>query len=216
MGGPTEVSRPLTYAATIAVMATSSLFVVTAFFGFLHADELRSEPQAISAESDTFLAYSGWLSVTVIAFIVAGVLLLTWTARASRVLDARGATGRPWRGAWTVVSWLIPLANLVLPKLVYNELERGFAIPYRDAPLGEAWRSMDRTTLADAWWALWIAGFFVSQAAGFAVGPEGATTTTDEQFALTLSIISASFLVFAAAGFALLFVVRRIAVSSTA
>ena len=99
----------------------------------------------------------------------------------------------------------------MLPKLLYNELERGFSVPYRDLPIGDAWRPMPRTTIDDAWWALWVAGLVVGQGAGLAVGPEG----SDEQFAIALSINGLALLLIAAAGVALFTVIRRLAIAST-
>jgi hypothetical protein len=210
--GPTDVSRPLTHAVTIALMAASSLFIVAAFYGFRYAEELRSGNRVLTTEdSPNLLAFGGWLALALVAFLVAAVLTVVWTALASRVLDARGASGRRWRGGWTVGSWIIPIGNLVLPKLVYNELERGLAVPYRDEPIGESWRSINRTTLADAWWALWIGGLVVSQGAALVSDVDG----SDEEFALALTINSAALLLIAAAGIALLFVIRRMAVVST-
>jgi hypothetical protein len=64
----------------------------------------------------SFLGYAGVFLFTIVAF-------LTWLHRASTNL---WNAGRPmkWRPGWTIGAWLIPIANLVLPLLVFREVDR--------------------------------------------------------------------------------------------
>lgn len=221
-GGSTRVSTRLTYAVTIALMLTSSLFIVTAFYGFRVAGELRDGGSPLSTviegATSAEIAFSGWFALAVIAFLAAGVLTIAWTVNASRAFDARGASGRRWRGGWTVGSWLIPLANFVLPKLLFNELERISRTPSNGEPVAERWRSRPRSTLGDLWWGLWLGGIVTNQASTVLSGGlgviDGTGDLTDDQLATGLSLSALAFLLIAGAGIALLFVIRRIAVDA--
>lgn len=211
----TAISRGLTYAVTLSLMLTSSLFIVSAFFAFRVADDLRTDGGEVITGLDDLTsneaAFTGWLAVGILAFVVTGILTIVWTWRASAAFDRRGPTGRRWRGGWTIGAWLIPFANLVLPKLVFNELERLARTPATGDPIGESWSDQPRSTLGDLWWALWVAGVLVNQLSAVLSGDVDAT---DAEFATALSVNAIGLSLLAAAGIAFLFVLRRIAVDS--
>ena len=142
---------------------------------------------------------------------VAAVTSIVWIYQASRAADARGASGRRWRGGWTIGSWVIPFANFVLPKLLFNELEKAFQVPFRGLPIDDAWRSEQRTGLADLWWALWVGGSAVSLWSWFANPGE---VSEGEALSTSVSLTSITMLLTAASGVFFIFVVRRIAVFS--
>ena len=220
--GTTDISTRLTYAVTIALMLTSSLFIVTAFYAFRVAGELRDGGAPLSTvvegATSSEIAFSGWFGLAILSFLGAGVLTIAWTVNASRAFDARGATGRRWRGGWTVGGWLIPLANFVIPKLLFNEFERMSRTPSNREPLADRWRSGLRSTLGDLWWGLWLGGIVTNQAATVLSGGLGAIDgtgdLTDDQIATGLSLSGLALLLIAAAGIAFLFVIRRIAVDA--
>jgi hypothetical protein len=189
---------------------TAVLMLVSSFFGFRYAADLRSGKAVLSSQvedvTSSEIAYSGWLSVAVLMFVITGVVVIVWTYKTSKVLDAREATGRRWRGAWTIWSWMIPFANLVLPKLVFNEIEKIAQVPYSGEGVEASWKAMTRTRLADVWWLLWIGGVLLSQVA--AVVNLG--TVSEGTFATSVTLTSLSYIFFAAAGIALALVTRRI------
>lgn len=213
--GPTQISRSLTYAVTIALMAVSSLFIVAAFFGFRVSTELRDGSgelvTGLSGTTSNEVAYGGWLALGIVAFAVTGILVIIWTWCASAVFDRRGATDRRWRRGWTIGAWIIPIANLVLPKLVFNELERISRTPWGGDDVGSDWAEAERSPLGDLWWGLWVAGVVVNQVSSvMTAGPD----ITDDQLATAVMFNAIGLALIAAAGIVFLFVVRRIAIDS--
>jgi hypothetical protein len=190
--------------------ATAVLMLVSSFFGFRFAADLRSGKAVLSPQVEDVtaseIAYSGWLSVAVLMFVITGVVVIVWIYKTSKILDARGATGRRWRGAWTIWSWIIPFANFVLPKLVFNEIEKIAQVPYTGEEVKISWKVMTRTQLADVWWLLWIGGVLLSQVAAIV----NLGTASEGTFATGVTLTSLSYIFFAAAGIALALVIRRI------
>lgn len=211
----TAISSGLTNAVSILVAFASGLLLVSAIFGFRYAPELRAlGDDAGLADRDpttSEIAFVGWSFLAGVVVIVAAVTSLVWVYSTSKAGDARGATGRRWRGGWAVGSWLIPLANLVLPKLVFNELEEIFQVPFREVPIGDAWKAEGRTQLADLWWALWVASSVVS-ASSFVLSPSDASSGS--AMATAVNVGALSMLLNAVAGVFFVMVVRRIHVFS--
>ncbi|WP_436526483.1 DUF4328 domain-containing protein [Actinoplanes sp. HUAS TT8] len=65
------------------------------------------------------IAFAGYGAV----FLFTAVTFLVWLHRASANLWNTGHAMK-WRPGWTIGAWLIPLANLVLPLLVFREVDR--------------------------------------------------------------------------------------------
>ena len=214
-GDQTAISAGLTNAVSLLVAVASGLLVVAAFFGLRFSDELRDLGEAatdLSRDPTTSeLAYAGWFLLGGVTLAIAAVTSVVWVFLASRAGDERGATGRTWRGGWTIGSWVIPIANLILPKFVFNELERIFQVPYRDIPIDDEWRHYERTTLADLWWGLWVAGSVVSLAGVFFSPSEPGS---GEALASSVMLTSVTMLITAASGVFFVLVVRRILVFS--
>jgi hypothetical protein len=62
--------------------------------------------------------------VLVITGVLAGGLFIWWFHRAYKNLASLGATGLRYGAGWAIGGWFIPLANLVLPKRIANDLWR--------------------------------------------------------------------------------------------
>ena len=91
--------------------------------------------------------------------LATGGLTIVWWVRAYQVVAAARPTGRTWSPRWAVGAWFIPLANLVIPKLVLNEIDR----IARAAEEGDAdWRREPLTVLAHWWWFFWIGGLVLT------------------------------------------------------
>jgi len=114
-------------------------------------DLLESDQDAFSANG---LAY--------FAAFVAGILFIVWLYQAYRSAESRGATGRRWGPGWTIGGWFIPLANLVIPKLVVNEVDRMSNPEAGVAPIEARWKMLPRMTSSDLWWVLLVGGVLTS------------------------------------------------------
>jgi Domain of unknown function (DUF4328) len=99
------------------------------------------------------------------------VLLIIWLWRAYSNTRTFGVGPWRWGRGWTVGSWFIPLANLVIPKLLINDAWRGAD---RGAAANPAWRKRPVAGVVTMWWVLLVAG-----RVGLQVADLSATVTDD-------------------------------------
>jgi Domain of unknown function (DUF4328) len=105
-------------------------------------------PAGVVAASDALVMSAA--TVAPILAILAGVLLIIWSVRASRAAGDF-AEVVPARSARAIVAgWVVPLANLSVPGSVLAEIEHAALA----RPPGERPRP---SLLLRAWWALWVA-----------------------------------------------------------
>lgn len=208
--GAAETNVPVGSGAQVAIGVSSIAMAGAGFAGFVYAAAIRDagdgwETRTSALNGELFwtsLYLLGWLAV-----IAAGIALMVWSFRTSKAMDRRGAENRRWSPGWAIGAWFIPLANLVVPRLVFGELERCAGEPYRGAPIGTAWKSRSRFTVGDVWWFLWIAGYGLSSFGNLAVDP---ATTSAGRFATFLTVGSFGSLVLALAGVALILEIRAL------
>lgn len=159
------LSFGLTGTVAAFLWSTAAVYTVTAlsllvyrFAWSAHVDRPSARTLSdLDAVEDAVVAAIGlgWL-VTV----VTGILFLIWFFQAYESAASRGAAGRTWGSGWTVGAWFIPLGNLVIPKLVMNEIDR-MSNPRVQAPVGARWRGMGRHPLNDLWWACLVMAVIV-------------------------------------------------------
>lgn len=89
---------------------------------------------------------------------VAGILFIIWLYKAYRSAESRGATGRRWGPGWAIGGWFIPLANLVIPKMVVNEVDRMSSPEAGAPPINDRWKQLRRMRSSDVWWFLLLVG----------------------------------------------------------
>lgn len=92
----------------------------------------------------TTIALLGLLVVTGIAFVA-------WAVQAYRNLPALRIEERRYWTIWLVVGWVIPGANLLVPKLVVNDLWRASS-PEVSVLGGDAWQRRPVHTIVNRWW----------------------------------------------------------------
>lgn len=126
--------------ALVAVSGIVATIVSQAFF-----DGTATLAELVEAE-DAMLGMSGLFGL---AFLVAAVLWVVWLFRTHRQVQAvTGWAGRHGRG-WTIGSWIVPIANLWIPKQVHDDLHRATGREEED-------RGGRVPALLHWWWALWI------------------------------------------------------------
>ena len=82
------------------------------------------------------------------------VLFIIWTFRAAKNSEALERSNPRLGPGWAIGSWFVPLANLVLPVLLFQDLWRG-ATP--DVPRGDPnWRRAAGSWLIGVWWMTWV------------------------------------------------------------
>ena len=89
---------------------------------------------------------------------ITGILFIIWLYKAYRSAESRGATGRRWGPGWAIGGWFIPLANLVIPKMVVNETDRMSNPEAGEPPIEDRWKRLPRMRSSDAWWLLLLVG----------------------------------------------------------
>jgi len=217
-GAASSISAPFTLVTTIALSITSAILAGAAYAGLRYASALQKFSGELSetekeALSSVELTWASWTALALLLLILTGVLVIGWTNSISRSLDSRGPIGRRWRGGWTIGAWLIPIANLVLPKLMFNEIEKIAQVPYAQVPVGEEWKRYPRSQLGDLWWLLWLGGVVPSQMIQLVIGNPSEDAG---RLAIMANISAFTYAMFAGAGIALALLVRRIERSSRA
>jgi hypothetical protein len=202
----TVIPSTLTRIIVWGLVGVSILLLVAAFVAFQYSALIRSSSDE-SAIEDARLVADGWAGFAFLGMFIVGGLFLAWTYRTSRIMDARGATGRRWRGAWTIGSWFVPFASLILPRFVFAELEKTAQVPYRSEAIGEAWKSMQRSPVGDLWWLLWVGSLVALQ---FVQILTLEPIEDDSTLAVVVAISGIGYATLAGAGVTLALVVRSI------
>ncbi|MDG4802845.1 DUF4328 domain-containing protein [Micromonospora sp. WMMD980] len=144
-GVPTYAVRGLGLAAGVAVGATAVLFTLSALFPLVGVRLARSAAEQL--DRDVLLgAVLAEVLVTlpfIVAMLVAATLVVIWTWRVRKNLDAFGAAPTQ-SAAWAIAGWLVPIANFVVPVRVVAEVAR-FSLWRRRVP-----------GLVVLWWSAWL------------------------------------------------------------
>ncbi|SCG50448.1 protein of unknown function [Micromonospora humi] len=145
-GVPTYAVRGLGLAACVAVGATAVLFTLSALFPLVGVRLARSAAERL--DRDVLLgAVLAEVLVTlpfILALLVAATLVVIWTWRVRKNLDAFGGAAPTQSPAWAIAGWLVPFANVVVPARVVSEVARL-----------SLWRR--RTPgLVVLWWSAWL------------------------------------------------------------
>jgi len=133
-----------------------------------------------------------------IVFMVTAVLFLVWSHQAYNSALSLGATETRWASGWAVGGWFIPLANLIIPKLVLGEVERISDSSNGVPPIGQRWQDVRAGALSGWWWAFWVAAtvmLWVASGIGSFV-----TTLTDDLFGAELAALTIACVAMAVSG----------------
>jgi hypothetical protein len=90
-------------------------------------------------------------------YIVVFVLILIWGFKAHRATQALHIGRRKWGQGWTIGAWFIPLASMVIPKLVFNETERIADAPRTSYGVADTARG-STSAVGWVWWLAWVVG----------------------------------------------------------
>lgn len=159
----TTLEPGLTLAARVAfyAMAALSIAALVATWNEIGAfDEFRrvGTEAAIVAVGEAEQLSEGFVTFVLYVAAASGVLTIVWWHRAYRAAMAADPKGTRWSPGWAIGGWFLPLANLVIPKLVLDEIDR-VSQAVRDGD--RSWRTRARTTLTGWWWGLWVGGLIL-------------------------------------------------------
>jgi Domain of unknown function (DUF4328) len=86
--------------------------------------------------------------------IVIVVLFIVWQFRAAKNNEALDRQRARFGPGWSIGAWFIPLANLVIPVMIMQDLWRGATAT---VPRGDPeWRRARGSWLIGVWWAVWL------------------------------------------------------------
>lgn len=102
--------------------------------------------------------------------LVVFVLMLIWANQAHKATQGIWPGPRKWSSGWTIGGWFIPFANLVIPKLVLNEIERIAFSPRSNGYVGEGWRRRSTMIQGWIWWLGIIVGYILNAIGNLLVG----------------------------------------------
>jgi hypothetical protein len=208
----TSVPEGLSLAAGAAVLVSATAQAGVALAGLNLVSAMRSTPgpSFINDVPVNTAEYGLWalsLLFSLMALGVAGALVMVLLFRTSKALSARGTVGTTWSAGWTIGAWFIPIANLVIPRLVVGEMERIVQVPYADEPIGDVWKTHRRFPIGDLWWLLWVGGNLV---AVFGETARIFESGDDGRFSALLAVTSIGYVMMAAAGVALFVLIRTL------
>jgi hypothetical protein len=164
-GTPYEFSyTPVSVSPTLGgwlqgmMWASSALSAIAAFLAIaayasakeFHRDGSSRSLRELVDSSDAFDAGAGFY---LFAWIAAFVLMLVWMNKAHHVTQRLWPGPRSWSSGWTIGGWFIPLAQLVIPKLVLNEIERIAEAPRSGGTVDAGWRRRSTSAIG---WVFWI------------------------------------------------------------
>jgi hypothetical protein len=144
-------------AALAAIAAVMSLAALGAFNSYWDTPidslaEARAYDDWISVD-DAFGAFAGFC---VICGLVLFVLMIIWMHGAHKATQQLWAGHRQWTSGWTVGGWFIPVANLVIPKLVLSEIERIAFAPRVGRQVDASFRTRKVSAVGTAWWLCYV------------------------------------------------------------
>jgi hypothetical protein len=87
-------------------------------------------------------------------YLATGITFLMWVYRMNKNTHACGAADLSYTPGWAVGWFFIPLANLVMPCLVVQEIYRASRHPVQ-------WKQVSCSLLVTAWWICWVVGALV-------------------------------------------------------
>ncbi|WNM41094.1 DUF4328 domain-containing protein [Micromonospora halotolerans] len=145
-GVSTYAVRGLGTAAAIAVGAATVLYLPGALFSLVGLRIARAAAEQADRDLLMGAAVAEVLLVLpyLIALLVAAVLVIVWTWRARKNIEAFPGAQPPLGAGWAIAGWLVPIANFVVPARVMASVARN-----------STWR---RSTplLVGVWWAAWL------------------------------------------------------------
>ena len=149
------------------VLAAQSVLIA------LSAWNARSAFQTYDRGLASFSAFQQWASadslfslMTLLSLptrLALVVLVIVWSWKAHRAAAGLGPGPRRWGSGWAIGGWFIPIANLVIPKLVLSETERIATTPRAGRRLAADWHGRKVSALGTSWWVLFVvSGLLVS------------------------------------------------------
>jgi hypothetical protein len=122
------------------------------------ADERQASDDLVAADD----ALDGILGFSFIVALVIFVLIIIWGNQAHKVTQRLWPGPRTWSAGWTIGGWFIPFANLVIPRLVFSEIEKIGRAPRSGGYVTPGWRQQSTSVVGWIWWVTFVIGYVAS------------------------------------------------------
>ncbi|OJF15913.1 DUF4328 domain-containing protein [Couchioplanes caeruleus] len=141
------------------------------------------------------------VALTVCSMLFAGIAFISWLHRARKNLDEFGVPTLRWAPGWSIGGWFVPLANLVIPLLVVNEIDRESE---RRLMEGRGWPAGGpRRTWFALWATLWTAFLILDRVTSVMPFDD-----PDDPVTIAITVITAAVAIGAA--ISAIFLIRRV------
>ena len=153
--GLTATLRGLYYAA--AATGLGALFA-TVNETRRFADVVAGQSGSLSRLRDAEEVSAGLTGLFGLCGMVLAVLTIIWWYQSYQAIERAGVSGRSWSSGWAVGAWFIPLANLIIPRLVLSEIDRVSAAA-EEGSLD--WRTRPLLATSSWWWGCFVVASIV-------------------------------------------------------
>jgi hypothetical protein len=113
-------------------------------------------------DADDLVSAAGGI-LAFVSFVIF-VLIIIWTYRAAKNNEALGRLYPRLKPGWAIAGWLIPLADLVIPVLILQDLWRGSDVSTRSGD--PAWRANRGSPLVGWYWGVFLLSVFTRNGLG--------------------------------------------------
>jgi len=138
-----------------------SAFADIALAGVFEKALVRADENAATdADRTLLLAGAATALVVILGFVFTAVAFIVWLYRARKNLVTWGIQGLKWGPGWAIGGWFIPIANLVIPKLVVDTVWSGSKLPP-----AERMARRSSSGLIWSWWLCLLIGNFMTNVA---------------------------------------------------
>ena len=104
-------------------------------------------------------AVSTAVAISTLVFVATAVVFIIWQWRMAKNAELLGAQRPRFTPGWSIGAWFIPLANFVIPLLIFQDLWRASTPAARP----DSWRREEGSFLVGVWWTLFVLANVVSR-----------------------------------------------------
>ena len=170
--------------AALAALAAGFLIWRQSLLTDVLTDPAAVNPTSLDDSDSATRTTMGWFTFFTLATIV---VFICWFWAARNNAEAYTPNRGTLRVGWSVASWFIPVASLVLPCLVARDIHRGTMLGHQRRPAGGG--------LITGWWwamyvAFWISGLVVSGENGRMQNDAPVDRVSDMRSAATAGIVA--------------------------
>ncbi len=138
--------------ARSTLWASASVAVAVAGLHLLWLGRIDDPSLTLDTTEVQLAPVARWVTGGLLVLLaLTGAAFVAWAVRAYRNLPALGIRERRYWTIWLVIGWIIPGANLLVPKLVVNDIWRASS-PRVPVDGGRGWQHRPVASIVNRWW----------------------------------------------------------------